>query len=164
MFHYLHISAAKIMDSNEGDYSYTVKSHVLNNGGLDTEDEGYAADLKEYIATLIDDGKVTLNQMFLIMYEQGIITATENQLANMKGGGVSTLSFIVEKLKSKEITPRMTNLEPCTGSVVVECVRTGEVLAAVAYPSYDNNRFVNVFDNDYFRKINGDPTAPEMVL
>jgi len=55
----------------------------------------------------------------------------------------------------------MFNMDPSTGSVVVSCLRTGDVLAAVSYPSYDNNRLVNIFDNDYFRQINVlDPTHP----
>ena len=68
---------------------------------------------------------------------------------------------LVAKIRARELTPQMMNMDPSTGSVVVTCVHTGAVLAAVSYPSFDNNRLVNDFDNEYFRHINAlDPTHP----
>ena len=72
-----------------------------------------------------------------------------------------TFYFIIEKLRLGELTPQMINVDPATGSVAVVDVRTGAVLAAVGYPSYDNNRLVNRIDIDYFHRINSDdPTRP----
>jgi cell division protein FtsI/penicillin-binding protein 2 len=69
--------------------------------------------------------------------------------------------ILILKIRQRELTPHMINIEPSTGSVVVVCTRTGDVLAAVSYPSYDNNRLVNDFDNEYFAHINRlDPTHP----
>ncbi|MCL1863335.1 MAG: penicillin-binding transpeptidase domain-containing protein [Defluviitaleaceae bacterium] len=69
--------------------------------------------------------------------------------------------ILIHKIEKRELTPHMIGLDPVTGSAVVTCIDTGDVLAAVSYPSFDNNRLVNDFDNDYFRHINLlDPTHP----
>jgi cell division protein FtsI/penicillin-binding protein 2 len=73
----------------------------------------------------------------------------------------SAREVLIQKIRARELTPQMFNLDPSTGSAVVVCLKTGDVLAAVSYPSYDNNRLVNIFDNEYFRQINVlDPTHP----
>ena len=38
--------------------------------------------------------------------------------------------------------------------------RTGEVLALVSYPSYDNSRFARAIDVEYFLEIVADPLFP----
>jgi penicillin-binding protein 2 len=64
-------------------------------------------------------------------------------------------------LHARIITPQMLGADPSTGSLIVTCTMTGEVLAAVSYPAYDNNRLVGVMDADYFRHINSlCPTHP----
>ncbi|MCL2456326.1 MAG: penicillin-binding transpeptidase domain-containing protein, partial [Defluviitaleaceae bacterium] len=73
----------------------------------------------------------------------------------------SAREILILKIRTRELTPQMFNLDPSTGSAMVVCLKTGDVLAAVSYPSYDNNRLVNIFDNEYFRQINVlDPTHP----
>ncbi len=67
---------------------------------------------------------------------------------------------IKQKLISGEMSPSDTNLDPCTGSVAVVDVNTGEVLALVSYPSYDNNMLVNNFNVEYYNKLLNDPTTP----
>ncbi len=67
------------------------------------------------------------------------------------------------KMQEKEITPQMTGLDPCTGSVVITDVDTGEVLAAATYPSYDNNRLVNNFDNEYYQTLQNDTVTTPLV-
>ncbi|MBR5467991.1 MAG: peptidoglycan glycosyltransferase, partial [Firmicutes bacterium] len=78
----------------------------------------------------------------------------------IENGAVTPLTVIINSLRSKDLRPYETNLDPCTGSVVVENVNTGETLALVTYPSYDNNLFVNSFDSEYYYKLLNDPTTP----
>jgi len=68
---------------------------------------------------------------------------------------------LIQKIEKWEITPQQINMDPSTGTIVIVDVPTGAVLAAVSYPSYDNNRLVNNLDVDYFNHINFlDPTHP----
>lgn len=122
-----------------------------------TEDKEYG---KQLIIKSIDSGKITSRQMVLVLYEQGKITADEEYLAKIQNGAISPLSVIIAKLRSGEIRPSDTNLDPCTGSVVVVDVHTGDTLALVTYPSYDNNYLVNNFNNSYYNQLLSNPTTP----
>ncbi len=61
--------------------------------------------------------------------------------------------LILQKIQKLEITPSDLALDPCSGSAVVADTKTGKVLACVSYPSYDNNRFANDIDVEYYSKI-----------
>ena len=84
----------------------------------------------------------------------------EKAINGLETGTLSPTSFIQTKIRNLEITPAQLALEPCSGSVVVTDVKTGEVLALVSYPSYDNNMFANRVDSEYFNKINNDLAYP----
>lgn len=47
-----------------------------------------------------------------------------------------------------------------TGSIVALNPMTGEVLAMVSYPSYDNSRFARNIDVDYYLQVASDPLIP----
>ena len=96
----------------------------------------------------------------MALFEQGQITNKDGIIDDVKSGRMSGGSALLEKIKSGEVTPQMTNMDPCTGSVVVTDVKTGGVLAAVSYPSYDNNELVNDFNNEYYLELQNDPTTP----
>ena len=49
---------------------------------------------------------------------------------------------------------------PCSASAVVEDVKTGDVVALVSYPGYDNNRLTNDIDTDYYAKLALDQSSP----
>ncbi len=46
---------------------------------------------------------------------------------------------------------------PFSGVAIVMNPNTGEILAMVSYPSYDNNRFARNIDYDYYVQLAGDP-------
>ena len=58
------------------------------------------------------------------------------------------------------MSPADTALDPSTGSVVVSEVDSGQVLALVTYPSYDNNQLVNTFNNSYYNQLLEDTNTP----
>ena len=68
-------------------------------------------------------------------------------------GGTDAFSWIKSKLESLELTPGELALEPCSAGAVVTNPNTGEVLACVSYPGYDNNRLSNVMDRSYYVKL-----------
>ncbi|MGQ9908035.1 MAG: penicillin-binding protein 2 [Candidatus Flexifilum sp.] len=47
-----------------------------------------------------------------------------------------------------------------TGSVIAMNPRTGEILALVSYPSYDNSRFARAIDAEYYLDLAADPLTP----
>lgn len=149
-----------IWASTEGE-QFQVRQEILNASPdfqyNTPEDKEYG---KQLIITAIDNGTISSRQMILVMIEQGKITADEEYLARIKSGNISPLSVILAKLRSGELRPSDTNLDPCTGSVVVVDVHTGETLALVTYPSYDNNQLVNNFNNSYYNRLLSNPTSP----
>ena len=95
------------------------------------------------LTSAIDRGEISQKQLILVLIEQGKFTADEQYLFNIQNGIISPLQVINDKLDSGELTPGDTNLDPCTGSVVISRVDSGELLASVTYPSYDTNEFSN---------------------
>lgn len=95
-----------------------------------------------------------------ILYEQNVIAFDEGQYQGLEGGQIDPYSFLVGKISSLEITPAQLALEPCSGSAVVTDVITGEVLACVSYPGYDNNRLANTMDSAYYNKLANDLSSP----
>ncbi len=109
----------------------------------------------------IKNNEIEEKDLLLSMFELEIITLDDKTIENIKGNRFSSLSIIKEKLRAGEITPQMTNLDPYSGSVVLVDVNTGDIISYVNYPSFDNNKLVNNFDNDYYYKISQlDPTTP----
>jgi len=99
--------------------------------------------------------------VLLAMVDIGVLSDYDDFSARILARRGTANSFIIEKLRMGELTPQMLNIDPATGSVVVVDVRTGAVLAAVSYPSYDINKLANSIDTEYFFQINGDdPTRP----
>jgi penicillin-binding protein 2 len=47
-----------------------------------------------------------------------------------------------------------------TGSVIAMNPQTGEILAMVSYPSYDNSRFARAIDVDYYLDVEANPLTP----
>ena len=66
---------------------------------------------------------------------------------------MTAYDFMINKIYNLEIEPAQLALEPCSASAVITDVKTGDVLACVSYPGYDNNRLVNNMDTDYYAKL-----------
>ena len=102
---------------------------------------------------MIKSGTITGRQICMMLYEQGILEMDETQYNGLKAGTVGAYDFMRSKIQSLEITPGQIGLEPCTGSMVATDPKTGEVLACVSYPGYDNNKLANTMDSDYYSKL-----------
>lgn len=73
---------------------------------------------------------------------------------------MTAYDFMINKIYNLEIEPAQLALEPCSASAVITDVKTGDVLACVSYPGYDNNRLVNNMDTDYYAKLSTDKSSP----
>lgn len=109
---------------------------------------------------LIQEDSVSGNELCAILYEQGVLKkddATKNALLS---GSLSAYGFLVDKIKKLEITPGQLALDPCSGSAVVIDARTGNLLACVTYPGYDNNRLANTVDAKYYNYLSTSLSNP----
>lgn len=109
---------------------------------------------------MIKEGEISGNQICMMLYEQGVLPYDEAQYSGLASGGISPFEFVRRKIQSLEITPAQLALEPCTASAVVTDVNTGDVLACVSYPGYDNNRLANTMDSAYYNKLVRDLSRP----
>ena len=110
---------------------------------------------------MLQEDSITGRDTALLLYDQGILsTENDEEYAKLVSGSMSAFDFFVTKIKKLEITPGMLALEPCSGGMVVTDPNTGNVLACVSYPGFDNNRLTNTMDSDYYSKLLNDNARP----
>ncbi len=155
-----HISAAKLLRAENG-LQYDIYQRMLaKNPEFQSDQEDAVAVVKEFLLEELETGRITPREFLLVMIEQGQLAATEEEIAGLQNGTLPPLRVILNKLNSGELSPADTGLDPCTGSVFVTQVGSGEVLASVTYPSYDNNELVNTFNNSYYNDLLQDGNTP----
>ena len=103
---------------------------------------------------------VTGREVCLLLYDQGILEYDEETVGKLRSGAYSAYSFMLDKIKNLEITPGQLALEPCSAGCVITDPNTGDVLANVSYPGYDNNRLTNTMDSAYYAELNRDLAGP----
>lgn len=131
-----------------------VREYILQEMEQDT-------DLDEIIYRyLLLDGRITPEQVFEVLYEQGKLDKEDGEYEQWRLGGMSTYGLLIDKIKSLEITPADLALDPCSGSAVVTDTETGNVLACVSYPGYDNNRLANRMDGEYYYQLMNNDSLP----
>lgn len=126
---------------------------------LDTLDNDNEFSKKLYKYMLLDNS-LTGKQVCLLLWEQNIIDIPSEEIEKLKKGSITPYTFMLQRIENLDITPGQLALDPCSGSCVITDVNTGEVLALVSYPSYDNNRLANSVDAEYFKQINTDLSRP----
>ena len=122
-----------------------------------SDDEGFSKIIYKY---MLQADMISGTQLCMLLYDQKVLAqddATYNALAS---GSLRAYDFMIQKIRSLEITPAQLALDPCSGSVVITDPRTGETLACVTYPGYDNNRLANNLDADYFEHLQEDLSSP----
>lgn len=159
---------------------YAISNNWINLDALNVGDDYYSTEeiyqkLSDYIFemltddtafdkkvyhTLIYSDVISGREICLLMYEQGYLKKNKNMMAKLRTGMISPFSFLKSKIKSLDISPGELGLTPCSASVVITDPKTGKVKALVSYPSYDNNKFANSVDSDYYSKINTNSASP----
>lgn len=122
-------------------------------------DIGFSKLLYEY---MLQEDMISGQELCLVLYEQGVLSKEEDADAyeNLASGATSAYDFMINKIWSLEIEPADLALMPCSASAVVTDVHTGDVLACVSYPGYDNNRLTNNMDTEYYTKLALDLSSP----
>lgn len=153
------INTSKIFDSSEVKYSDTdeiynkLVEHIYNSLPTDT---GFSKKIYYY---LIYSGSISGNQVCMLLYDQNVLEYDEAAYTALRSGS-SAFEFIREQIKQIKITPAQLALDPCSGSLVVTDTNSGDVLALVTYPSYDNNKLSGSVDAVYWKQINSDLSLP----
>ncbi len=143
---------ARYSDSEE---LYDALSGIILDGLSD--DKGFSKRIYKY---MIRDGELSGVQVCLLLYDQEVLDYDDEKIAELNEGTLSPYDFIMERVKNLEITPAQLALDPCTGSCVIADVKTGDLLACVTYPGYDNNRLANTVDSAYFSSLMNDLSSP----
>lgn len=109
---------------------------------------------------LLLDGYISGSQVCNILLEQEAFDMDAEELSIWNRGGESSYTFMLNRISNLDITPAQLALNPCTGSMVITDVNTGDVLALVSYPGYDNNKMANGVDAEYYAKLRSDNSNP----
>ncbi|GLB31059.1 hypothetical protein LAD12857_29820 [Lacrimispora amygdalina] len=117
------------------------------------EDRNFTKKIYRY---LINNDTITGQELCLALYDQGVLKENEQDIAELRAAN-DAYNFLLKKLSALEITPAQLALSPCNAGVVVTNDKTGEVLALVSYPGYDNNR---IGDGSYFSQLQADLSLP----
>ena len=121
------------------------------------EDSSFTKHLYHY---MIQSDTISGAQVCMVLIEQGAVTVSDTEKGNLLGGQESALTFMMNRIKNLDITPSQLALYPCTGSIVITDVNSGDVLALVSYPGYDNNKMANGVDADYYSSLQEDQSMP----
>ncbi|MGI6006940.1 MAG: penicillin-binding transpeptidase domain-containing protein [Ruminococcus sp.] len=133
--------------------------------------EALAAYIADYLKTdkefskllyhyLILDDVISGTELCIALYDQGILSTDDGDYEALVSGQMSSYDFMIQKISKLEITPAQLALDPCSGSVVITDPNSGEILACVSYPGYDNNQLTNQMDVSYYQKLNSDLSQP----
>ena len=142
-------------------YNSTDEAYELIINALAEEMERNSSFHKQVYKELIRSEVITGNELCMALFDQGILKEDPDSYEKLKNGNADTaFNFIVEKIRLLEITPAELALDPCSGAVVVTDVKTGEVLALVSYPSYDNNQMSGTVNPTYWNKVQNDLSTP----
>lgn len=115
---------------------------------------------KQVYRYMLQENSITGEQICLLLFDQGVFEMDTDEYDRLQTGDLSGYNFLISKIYSLEIKPSQLALTPCSGSLVLTDPNSGDVLACVTYPGYDNNRLANEMDTDYFNKLNTDKSSP----
>lgn len=115
---------------------------------------------KKLYRYMINNDEVTGRQICSLLLEQNIVTLPEDELKQFEAGMETAYVFMRNRIEQLDITPAQLALDPYSGSIVITDVNTGDVLALVSYPSYDNNKMANGVDAAYYASLRSDLSYP----
>ncbi|MBQ9438675.1 MAG: penicillin-binding protein, partial [Lachnospiraceae bacterium] len=105
-------------------------------------------------------GEISPNLILEILYDQKPKGIPEEEIEALRSGRMEPYTFMRNRIENLDVTPQELALDPYSGSIVITNVNTGQVMALVSYPSYDNNRMANGVDADYYAKLRIDKSSP----
>ncbi len=116
---------------------------------------------KRFYKYMLLGDRISGEQVCKILCEQNQVPISEEDRTAIFEGRISAYDFMKKHIDNLDITPAQLALDPCNASVVIVDVNTGEVLAMVSYPGYDNNKMANSIDAEYYARLNADKAKPQ---
>jgi len=152
----------RVLDADPECLAFAMRQYILARFPEATAHESNRAEIQSMIVEGIEGRRISPAMMLLTLIGTEQISDPEGEISTrLTTQPNSARDILIEKIRGRELTPQLFNMDPATGSLIITCTQTGAVLAAATYPSFDNNRLVNNFDNDYWHRINTlDPTHP----
>ncbi len=133
----------------------TFRALVRKTVELLRSDEEFA---KTIYKQLIESGQMQGNDICMALYDQGILEMDETAYGELSDQqGITAFRFVYDKIRRLQITPAQLALDPCSGAVTIIDAKSGEVLAMVSYPGYDNSR---ISDPSYYYRLATDLSHP----
>ena len=117
---------------------------------------------KRFYKYMLLNDKITGKQICLLLCEQEAVDVPPADEEALRRNTLSAYQFMKNRIDNLDITPAQLALDPCNASVVITDVNTGQVLAMVSYPGYDNNMMANSVDAAYYAKLNADKSQPQL--
>lgn len=127
-----------------------ITAEIKSNSGFD----------KKIYKYLVKSGEITGRQVCMMLFDQGVLPQNDAEYASLNSGSMSPYNFMMAKIQTKQITPAQLAIEPCTGSAVITNPNTGDIMALVSYPGYDNNKLSGTVDSEYYNQLNSDKSNP----
>ncbi|MDO4522877.1 MAG: penicillin-binding transpeptidase domain-containing protein [Eubacteriales bacterium] len=115
---------------------------------------------KKVYRYMVEEDRLAPSTLCRLLFDQGILEMDGDSYNGLKDGSISAYDFVLNKIYTLELKPYQFALAPCSGSLVVTEPNTGNVLACVTYPGYDNNRLANDMDEEYFAQLVTDGSSP----
>ena len=113
---------------------------------------------KKVYKEMIESEELGGCDLCLALFDQGLLEDDPEARRNLETQDPDyCYQFIRSKIRNLEITPAQLALDPCSGAVTLIDTETGEVLAMVSYPGYDNNR---ISSSSYYYKLTQDLSHP----
>lgn len=122
-----------------------------------SQDSDFTKKIYKY---MILNDVISGSQICQILMEQDLVNVQEAERASFEAGTESAYDFMIARIQNLDLTPAQLNLDPYSGSMVITDVNSGEVLALVTYPSYDNNRMSNGVDAEYYASLRNNLSRP----
>lgn len=116
---------------------------------------------KRFYKYMLLNNVISGKQICMLLCEQNAVEISIEDEEALYSGTLSAYRFMKNRIDNLDITPAQLALDPCNASVVITDVNTGQVLALVSYPGYDNNKMANSIDAEYFAKLNADKSNPQ---
>lgn len=116
---------------------------------------------KRFYKYMLLSDVITGRDVCMILCEQDMIEIPLEDEERLYSGSLKAYDFMKSRIDNLDITPAQLALDPCNASVVITDVNTGDVLAMVSYPGYDNNKMANSIDAEYYAQLTTDKANPQ---
>jgi penicillin-binding protein 2 len=117
---------------------------------------------KRFYKYMLQKDIINGKQICKLLCEQNAAEIPEEEEESLYQDTISAYQFMMNRIQNLDITPAQLALDPCNGSVVIVDNHTGDVLAMVSYPGYDNNKMANSVDAAYYAKLMADKSTPSL--